>query len=83
MALNGNDLGTALDIATASFNNVTIDTTDPAAMAAYRLNYWQAVGNAIVTYIKAHGVLNVPGTGLAAPSGGGPVTGTSNTGTIS
>lgn len=83
MALNGDNLGLALKAAAAAYNNVVVDTTDAIAMAAYQENFWKAIGNAMVSYITANADLNVPGVGLAAPSGGGPVTGNSTTGTIS
>lgn len=40
------------------------------------------LSNAIDTFVKSAKV-TVPGTGLVAPSGGGPVTGTSTTGNLS
>ena len=40
------------------------------------------LADAIDTYVKTAKV-TVPGTGLVAPSGGGPVTGTSITGNLS
>ena len=81
--LNGNNLGDALKAAADSFNDFAVDTTDAGAMNTYRTNFWRSIGNAMVDYITAHAMLSVPGAGLVAPSGGGTVTGTSNTGTIS
>lgn len=40
------------------------------------------LSNAIDTFVKS-ATVTVPGTGLVAPSGGGPVTGTSTTGSLS
>ena len=40
------------------------------------------LASAIDTYVKT-ATVNVPGTGLVAPSGGGPVTGISTTGNLS
>lgn len=49
--------------------------------AAYITRVTTNMANAIDTYVKT-GTVSVPGTGLVAPSGGGPVTG-AGTGTIS
>lgn len=43
--------------------------------------YADGLANAMETFIKTAQV-NVPGTGLVAPPGGGGVTGTSNTGNL-
>jgi hypothetical protein len=40
------------------------------------------VADEIINHIKNNANLNIPGTGLVAPSGGGPVTGVSITGNI-
>lgn len=40
------------------------------------------LSDAIDTFVKS-ATVTVPGTGLVAPSGGGPVTGTSTTGSLS
>jgi|RhiMetdeSRZDD1v2_1073273.scaffolds.fasta_scaffold04435_24 hypothetical protein len=77
MALNKDVLGTALYSKAQSFNDRDIDNIDQA-----RRDFWKAVAEEIVNHIKSSASLNVPGTGLVAPSGGGPVTGISTTGTI-
>ena len=64
-------------------SDVGVDTTNAAAMDAYRQQFWTDVADTIINHFKINGVLTVPGTGLVAPSGGGPVTGTSVTGKIS
>ncbi|RTL47462.1 MAG: hypothetical protein EKK39_14250 [Sphingobacteriales bacterium] len=83
MALDKNILGTALFNVAQNYNDVGVDTTNAAAMDAYRQQFWTDVADTIINHFKINGVLTVPGTGLVAPSGGGPVTGTSVTGKIS
>jgi hypothetical protein len=75
-------LGAALNTAANSYNDVPVDVTDPVAIADYRLNFWKGIAQAIIDHIKANALLQVPGAGLVAPGGGGPVTGTSITGSI-
>jgi len=85
MALNKDVLGAALKSVRDSFSNKTNDEL----IAIYgdvdgiRLAACKAEAEAIINHFKDHALLNVPGTGLVAPSGGGPVTGTSAIGTLS
>lgn len=79
MALNKVTLGTALNTATNTWNDVAIEDADlPAARQAY----WEAVAECIINHFKSGIEINIPGAGLVAPSGGGPVTGAATTGTI-
>jgi hypothetical protein len=75
MALNKDLLGTALFNMAQDFNNKDFENIEQA-----RLDFWKGVAKEIIDHIKSSAVLNVPGTGLAAPNG--PVTGISITGTI-
>ena len=77
MALNKDLLGTALYNRAQSFNDQDINNIDQA-----RRDFWKAIAEEIVNHIKSNATLTVPGTGLAAPPNGGPVTGISTTGTI-
>jgi len=85
MPLSKDVLGAALKSARDSFNNKTKDEL----IATYgsedgiRLAACKAEAEAIITHFTANALLNVPGTGLVAPTTGGPVTGTSITGTLS
>lgn len=73
MALNGDDLGTAINAARNSFNGLTIDqvNTTYGSIGAMRLAMAKAEGNAIVNYFKSNGVI-VPGS---FSNSGGPVGG--------
>lgn len=75
MALNKDVLGAALFNRAQSFNDHDIENIDQA-----RRDFWKAIAEEIINHIKSSAMLNVPGTGLAAPNG--PVTGISTTGTI-
>lgn len=55
----------------------------PAQDAALQEAALKPICEAIVSYIQSNATLSVPGTGLVAPSGGGPVSGASTTGSIS
>ena len=77
MALNKEVLGTALYNRAKDFNDQDIENIDQA-----RRDFWKAVADEIIKHITSTATLNVPGTGLIAPSGGGPVSGISITGTI-
>ena len=85
MALNKDVLGAALKSVRDNFSNKTKDQL----IAIYgdedsiRLAACNAEADAIITHFKNNALLNVPGTGLVAPSGGGAVTGTAVTGTLS
>jgi hypothetical protein len=76
MALNKDALGAALYNRVQSFNDQE-ESIDQA-----RRDFWKAVADEIINHIKINATLTIPGTGLVAPSGGGPVTGVSTTGTI-
>jgi hypothetical protein len=78
MPLDKNLLGTELFNKVDLYNNKNIDEIGDIQQA--RLNFWKAVAEVIVDHIKTNALLNVPGTGLAAPNG--PVTGASITGKI-
>lgn len=76
MAMNGTTLGTAIAAA--------VGVVDPVAVA-----HFVTLATVIVAHIQTNAVVSttdtVPGTGLAAPPGGGPVTGVAagtGTGTI-
>jgi hypothetical protein len=73
MALDKDVLGAAMHTKAKTFDDVAVDTTDPVAMEAYRLNFWKAIADEVIKHFKTNGV--IPGTGLVAPSGGGAVTG--------
>ena len=77
MALNKDLLGSALYNRAQSYNDQDIENIDQA-----RRDFWNAIAEEIVNHIKSNASLTVPGTGLVAPSGGGPVSGISTTGTI-
>lgn len=77
MALNAAILGEDLKNRAAQFNDVDIADLDAA-----RADYWNTIAEGIIEHFKAFGQITVPGLGLVAPSGGGPVTGTSTTGGI-
>jgi hypothetical protein len=84
MALSGDVLGLIVFAVRQNFSNKTAQqligeygSLDNARKQAAIDEY-----TAVVEYFKANAVLAVPGAGLLAPSGGGPVTGSSNTGTI-
>ena len=85
MALSKDVLGTALKSVRDNFNNTTnqqlIDTY--GSLDSARLAACKAEAEAIINHFKANAILNVPGTGLIAPSGGGTVTGSSDTGSLS
>jgi hypothetical protein len=76
MALSKDVLGAALYNRAQGFNDQE-ESLDQA-----RRDFWKAVAEEIINHIKSNAMLTVPGTGLAAPPGGGPVTGVSTTGTI-
>lgn len=80
MALNKDVLGLALANKAATYNDVDVDVNDPAAMNAYRLNFWKGIAEEVIEHFKANIQLSIPGTGLTSPSGA--VTGTALTGTI-
>ena len=77
MALNKDLLGSALYNRAQNYNDQDIENIDQA-----RRDFWNAIAEEIVNHIKSNASLTVPGTGLVAPSGGGPVSGISTTGTI-
>ena len=75
MALSKDVLGAALYNRAKDYND-NIEDIDQA-----RQDFWKAVADEIIKHIK-NANLNIPGTGLVAPPGGGPVTGVSITGNI-
>ncbi|HCF62815.1 MAG TPA: hypothetical protein DEU93_00470 [Chitinophagaceae bacterium] len=77
MALNAAILGEDLNNRAAQFNDVDI-----ADLNAARAAYWQTIAEGIIEHFKTYGQITVPGLGLVAPSGGGPVTGSSTTGSL-
>jgi len=80
MALNGAACGAAIKLAV---DNYIVTLADPNDLD--RDDLFEAMGNGIVDYIVANNAVttSVPGTGLVAPVGGGPVTGTAKgTGTF-
>ncbi|MFL5747215.1 MAG: hypothetical protein ACJ751_21250 [Niastella sp.] len=76
MALSKDVLGAALYNRANAYND-NIEDIDQA-----RQDFWKAVADEIIRHIKNNANLNIPGTGLVAPPGGGPVTGVSITGNI-
>jgi hypothetical protein len=78
MALNKDVLGVDLCNRANAFNEVDIDDLQAARQA-----FWKSIAEGIINHFKTNGVITVPGTGLVAPSGGGPVSGVSSTGNIS
>jgi hypothetical protein len=76
MALSKDVLGAALYNRAKDYNE-NIGNIDQA-----RQDFWKAVADEIIKHIQNNANLNIPGTGLVAPSGGGPVTGVSITGNI-
>lgn len=85
MALDKDVLGAALKTVRDNFSNKTKDQLIAiyGDEDAIRLAACKAEAAAIINHFKAQAVLTVPGTGLIAPSGGGAVTGTAATGTLS
>lgn len=77
MALNKDVLGAALYNRAGSYNDKDIQNIEQA-----RQEFWKGVAEEIINHIKSSATLNVPGTGLTTPPGGGAVTGVSITGTI-
>ena len=75
MALDKDILGLDLKNRAQAYNEVDIVDLDAA-----RLAFWTTIADGIISHFKNNAVLHVPGTGMAA--GATPVTGTSNTGTI-
>jgi hypothetical protein len=78
MALNKDILGTDLYNRANAYNEVNITDIEAA-----RLAFWKNMAEGIIEHFKTNGVLTVPGTGLIAPTSGGPVTGQSITGNLS
>jgi hypothetical protein len=77
MALNKDVLGTALYNKAQNYNNINSENIEQT-----RLDFWKAIAEEIIKHIQSSATLTVPGLGLIAPQFGGPVTGTSITGTI-
>jgi uncharacterized membrane protein YeiH len=77
MAMNGNNLGSALWTAvkgTQSFSPALTPAEDAAGLAL-----WQAIGTALVTYIDANAVVTITSataTGVTSGTSTAPVTGT-------
>lgn len=84
MALNKDVLGLALYNARQPFMDKNIDEVIATygSIEAYRLAIAKADADEIIKHFKANIQITIPGAGLVAPSGGGPVTGASTTGTI-
>jgi hypothetical protein len=84
MPLNKNILGSALYNAEKKFNDKDIDQLieEYGSLEAVREEFWKVAADEIIKHLKSDGVLRVPGTGLIAPTNGGPVSGTSVTGKI-
>lgn len=84
MALNKDVLGLALYNKRVAFNDKTYDdlVQQYGTIEAARLAACEADAEAIIDHFKNNGVLIVPAAGLIAPSGGGAVTGQSQTGHI-
>jgi hypothetical protein len=80
MALDKDILGQALYDDLSFFNNKNKDEIGDIETA--RLNFCKQMAETIINHFKENILLTIPGTGLVAPSGGGPVTGASITGTI-
>lgn len=85
MALNRDILAVAINGRMSAFNDKTNDELITAfgSVASARLEMWRAISDEIIDHLKNYADLTVPGTGLIAPSGGGPVTGSSISGEIS
>jgi hypothetical protein len=79
MPLSKDILGLALYNKAMELNDIEIDESD---IDQARRDFWNAVADEIIKHFIANIKLTIPGTGLIAPSGGGPVTGVSITGTI-
>ena len=80
MALNKNGLKSDIDTllnALLAFDGEAGKTQDDAIE-----KFKTDLSDAIDTFVKS-ATVTVPGTGLVAPTGGGPVTGTSTTGSLS
>ena len=80
MALNKNGLQS--DIKTLLDTLLAFEGSSGQTQADAIEKFKTDLANAIDTFVKTAKV-TVPGTGLVAPSGGGPVTGTSITGNLS
>lgn len=79
MPLSKDILGLALYNKAMELNDIEIDESD---IDQARRDFWKAVADEIIKHFIANIQLSIPGTGLIAPSGGGPVTGASITGSI-
>ena len=66
------------------FNNKTHDELLMmyGTMENARLEACKKEAEIIINHFKNNSQINIPGLGLVAPAGGGPVTGSSTTGTI-
>ena len=80
MALNKNGLQS--DIKTLLDTLLAFEGGSGQTQADAIEKFKNDLSDAIDTFVKTAKV-TVPGTGLVAPSGGGPVTGTSTTGNLS
>lgn len=70
MPLNKDILGHNLYEAAKAFNDKDIA---PADLEAQREAFWKVIADEVIKHLTTAGT--VPGLGLIAPSGGGPVTG--------
>ncbi|MGR3178299.1 MAG: hypothetical protein ACUZ8E_09625 [Candidatus Anammoxibacter sp.] len=80
MALNKTGLRSEIDTLLNAL--LVFDGSSGQTQAEAINKFKNDLADAIDTFVKTAKV-TVPGTGLVAPSGGGPVTGTSTTGNLS
>ena len=77
-----NKIGLKSDISTLLNALLAFDNSTGQTQADAIEKFKDDLADAIDTYVKT-ATVTVPGTGLIAPSGGGPVTGVSTTGNLS
>lgn len=77
-----NKVGLKSDIDTLLNALLEFDGSSGQTQADAIEKYKSDLADAIDTFVKS-ATVTVPGTGLIAPTGGGPVTGTSTTGSLS
>ena len=84
MPLNKNLLGTELYNSRSAFNDKTIDELIRiyGSLEGVRLAMAKADAETFINHFINNITVSIPGAGLIAPSGGGPVTGKAITGTI-
>jgi hypothetical protein len=73
MALNAGNAACTTGLSSRIYNNLTGDPSSGAVANAALKSLCYNIALAVVAEIQANA--SVPGTGLVAPNGGGPVTG--------